>query len=128
MERLPPIRGNEGLDDAEFARLWARYLSTLTEAERVRAQRIRGRQRQATHIRNEIRRGRRFYLRTCLESQAVGLGDAWEPRRRPARPTAALAGSLAKLEVLRRRAMRGEELWHVNDSQGLSDRRPGQPE
>jgi hypothetical protein len=34
----------------------------------------------------------------------------------PAAPTAAVAGSLEKIEILRQRAERGESLWHPEDN------------
>jgi hypothetical protein len=34
----------------------------------------------------------------------------------PAEPTAAVAGSAEKLEILRQRAERGESLWHPEDN------------
>jgi hypothetical protein len=46
----------------------------------------------------------------------TGVRDGFGPRPRPETPTRARPGSPEKIEVLRQRAQRRQELWHPEDA------------
>jgi hypothetical protein len=58
--------------------------------------------------------------RNTYEAIELGQARSWEPRKAPP-PTAARPGSREKVEVLRLRVERGEELWNDNDERRLAD-------
>jgi hypothetical protein len=61
--------------------------------------------------------------RNHYEAIQRGQGRFWEPSRVPT-PTSARPGSREKVEELRRRVERGEELWNAADEYRLADAPP----
>ena len=101
--------------------MWRRYCRALLAAGRPRESSPVSAESRRMILRHRAGNLRGFRFRSAIEAADLATDLAGEGafRPRPAKqPTAALQGSPEKVDVLARRAARGEELWHPQDGAG----------